>query len=311
MSHLTISDAGFLTRATTRFLGRSPSSMTFTSLPGSVGTSALSGRPFEVEVDGTRLLRVTIRSCPRAERVVLALLDGCRAVPRVHIEETFLDQALDVVVEETSRSLLGVDDRSKRLAAEALSEVHARYLGREAQLSAVPPLTEPYLRDFIVSACWRESWTSSCRDERFMDAFGSWTAPVEASAAYLPADLLRFSHRLQLNTLTHTDVHYGRIIDDGDRAVIADWSQARCAPLFLDLGDTFNTVESGWIYRDALAAKGCIFSDDVFSRGHLLARRFAGIRYLPFWLQSWLEKPQEWNRAGLQRTLAMAASTSG
>lgn len=208
---------------------------------------------------------------------------------------------------ESGEVLLGFDDRSRRMAAEALSEVHARFLGWETQLSAVPSLTEQYLQDFIVSRCWRGTWTTACGDERFVGVFRSWIGSVEASAARLPSDLLAFSQRFQLNTLTHTDIHHGRIMDDGDRALIIDWSQARCAPLFLDLGDTFDIVESGWIYRDALAARGCVFDDDVFSRGHLLARRFAGVRYLAYGLQSWLDLPQEWNRTGLERTLAMAA----
>lgn len=307
-SEVTTSEAGLLSRAVTHFLGRPLMSVAITGLPVDVGTSASSNRSFEVEVDGPRFLRVTIRSCPVTERVVLALLDGLRAVPRVHIEETSQDQTLDVV-EQASELLLGVDERSKRLAAEALSEVHARFLGRDAQLGAVPPLTEQYLEDFILSG-WRGAWSSACRDDRFMDAFGSWTRPVEVSAAHLTADLLKFSHRLQLNTLTHTDVHPRRLLDAGDRALILDWGQARRAPLFLDLGDTFDTVEAGSIYREALAAKGCLFSDNVFSKGHLLARRFAGIRYLPYWLQAWLDTPQERNRAGLQRTLNMAASAA-
>ena len=212
-----------------------------------------------------------------------------------------------VVMLDPGQSLLGADGRSQRLAAEALSEVHARFMGRDAQLSALPPLTTEYVEDVIVSGCWRETWTSACGDQRFQNAFTSWIEPVELSASRLASDVLAFSERLQLNTLTHTDVHRGRLVDGGDRALILDWSQSRCALLFLDLGDTFDSVESGWVYRDALAARGWVFDDDVFGRGHRLARRFAGIRYLAHWLKAWLATPQEWNRAGLQRTLAMAA----
>jgi hypothetical protein len=239
---------------------------------------------------------------------VRALLEGLHAVPRAHVEQTSHGQAFELVEPDQGEPLTGTDDRSKRLVAEALSEVHAQFLGRDVKLTGLPSLTEQYLQDVVRS--WGSSWTAARNVRRFEESFQRWVWPVEASAIRLTSDLLAFSEGLQLNTLTHTDVHSGRLLDVGDRVQITDWSQARCAPLFLDLGDTFDTVESGWIYRDALAARGCMFDDDVFGRGHLLGRRFAGVRYLQHWLEAWLTTPQDGNRAGLERTLAMAAGIS-
>lgn len=137
---------------------------------------------------------------------------------------------------------------------------------------------------------------TSVRDERFQAAFGSWQKPVEESAARLAGDLTGFADRLQLNTLVHTDIFPGQILGQEGRALIINWGQARRAPLFLDLGVTFDTIEAGWVYRDALADRGVFIDDDVFRRGHQLGRRFADIRYLRFWLNAWRAHPQEANR---------------
>ena len=299
-----------LARAVAHLLGTSSPVATFHMVPADAENSATSVRRYEVEVGGAERIRVVVKACSLRERIVLALLDGAEAVPRAFVEDTSSDRTVDVVMMDAGDSASGLDGRAKRLAAEALSEVHVRFLGRDAELSRLPGLTEEYLRDVIVSGCWRRAWVTSLADQRFQHEFGSWVPSVEASAADLPVDLLSFSHRLQLNTLAHTDIRPERLRDVGERALVLGWREARCAPLFLDVGNIFDTQTSGWIYRDALAARGVLFDDDVFSRGHLLARRFAGIRYLRFRLASWLAAPGELSRDRLQRTLAMAAGTT-
>ena len=130
---------------------------------------------------------------------------------------------------------------------------------------------------------------------------------MEASAYTLADDLLAFEARTDLATLAHTDIYHGHVFEQAGRALVIDWGQARYGTLFLDLGDTFDTPEAGQLYREALAERGVRLDDNTFRTGHLLARRFAGVRYLWWWLESWRQEPQTWNRDGLERTLAMAA----
>ena len=127
----------------------------------------------------------------------------------------------------------------------------------------------------------------------------------------LAADLLTFSTQTDLLTLAHTDVYYGHIFQQGGRVTVIDWGQTRYAPLILDLGDTFDTAEAAQLYRAALAARGIVLDDATYQAGHRLARRFAGIRYVWWWLESWQQHPQDWNRAGLERMLGMAAGQPG
>lgn len=309
-------DQAFLVRAVHDFLGSTASDITFRRLPGNTeGTAtAMASAPstavvlpkVEVWVGGALLLHLVVKPCSLRERVALALLDGVEAVPRAHVEDTSAEQTMNVVMVDAGQSMLMADERGKQLAATALSEVHARFLGRDHQLSELPALTSDYLRGFILSASWRTVWATSMQDERFQDVFGAWVAPLEDSAAQLADDLLHFSQRLQLNTLTHTNLSSQRIVENDGRALILSWSQARRAPLFLDLGETFDTAASAQIYREALAVKGWVFADDVFSKGHLLARRFAGLRQLPFRLHSWARNPQQ-ELAMMERTLAKAS----
>ena len=305
---LTASEVALLIRAVSYLVDVPASSVTSIRPLVRAELSAVDVRRYDIEVEGALPFRVVVRPCLPAERRVQALLEGVNAVAKAHVEENSDGHSFAWVELDRADSLIGTDVRSKRLVAEALSEVHAQFLGRDAQLTDVPSMTEQYLQDVILS--WCGSWTAARKERRFAVTFERWVRPVEVSASRLPADLLAFSEGLQLNTLTHTDVRRERLLDVGNRVEITGWSQARCAPLFLDLGDTFDTAASGWIYRDALAARGCVFDDDVFSRGHLLARRFAGIRYLAYWLTSWLTSPSDRNRTGLQRTLAMAAGQS-
>ncbi len=156
--------------------------------------------------------------------------------------------------------------------------------------------------------CWRPAWQEARLDPRFTAAFGAHVEAVEASALGLADDLLAFAAGAGVDTLAHTDVYYGHIFERAGGASVIDWGQARFAPLFLDLGDTFDTPEAAGVYRAALAARGVTLDDAVFAQGHRLARRFAGVRYVWWWLASWRAGPQDWNRAGLARMLGMAAT---
>ncbi|HEX8509815.1 MAG TPA: hypothetical protein VF635_10025 [Propionibacteriaceae bacterium] len=262
-------DQGLLARAVAHLAGPDATVLAVRTLPINAGVSGVAVRRLAVQVAAAGVLHVVVKPCSRQERVTLALLDGLRSVPRVFVDETSRAALEDVVMLDAGETLLGFDERAKRLAALALSEVHARFLGRHQELAALAPLTQDYLEEFIVAGCWRPAWQRAV-----------------------------------------TDDYHGHVFDTGDRAVVIDWGQARRAPLFLDLGDTFDTPVSGRIYQQALAARGVLLGDDVFSRGHGLSLRFAGIRYLWWWLDSWLADPQDWNRSGLVRTLAMAAGTA-
>lgn len=304
---MTTTDELLLMDALAHLTGNRPEAPDVRALPIDPGVSGVPVARFEVVVGSCKTVRLVTKPCGLTERRTLAALDGLAPVPRAFVPDTALDELQTVVMTDAGETLLAFDPSAKRRAAQALSEVHARFLGRSEDLPWLPRLDHPYLDEFIVAWCWRRAWDEALTDERFTTTFGKYTEAVEASAHTLAGDLLAFEARANVNTLAHTDVYHGHVFDQSGRAVVIDWGQARYAPLFLDLGDTFDTPEAAHTYREALAARGVELGDRVFQEGHLLARRFAGLRYLWWWLASWRGEPQGWSREGLERTLKMAA----
>ena len=300
-----------LGNAVLHFTGHRASHPRRRALPIDPGVSKVPVRRWEVARGDGTTLRLVTKPCGLTERRTLAALDGLDAVPRAFVPDTSRDEILEVLMTDAGETLLGWGLDAKQRAAEALSEVHARHLGRQSVLAWLPRLDRAYLDGFIVDRCWRGAWDGALGDERFTAAFGRWVDAVEASARTLAVDLITFEAGAKANTLAHTDVYHGHVFEHGGRAVVIDWGQARYAPLFLDLGDTFDTPEAARVYRAALAARGVRLDDEVFGEGHRLARRFAGVRYVWWWLESWRRDPQDWNRAGLERTVRMAAGDPG
>lgn len=308
---MTLPNEQLLHDALLHFTGRQPKGLNVRALPINAGVSKVPVQRLEVALADGSPVRLVTKPCGLSERRTLTTLNGLNAVPRVFVPDTTSDEVQEVVMTDAGETLLGLDLDAKRRAAEALAEVHARFLGRGSELAWMPCLERPYLEGFIVAHCWRRAWDGALEDERFTTTFGGWVNAVEASTRTLTDDLMTFEARANMNTLAHTDVYYGNVFEQHERAVMIDWGQARYAPLFLDLGDTFNMPEEARVYREALAARSVDLSvdldDEVFREGHLLARRFAGVRYLWWWLESWRGEPQDWNREGLERTLGMAA----
>lgn len=141
------SGAAFVARASAYLLGVPESELRFRHLPDIAGTRRGLVRDVEVGTAAGRLVRLAIKPCSLKERIALALLDGLDAVPRVFVDDTLTDQPMDVVVIDAGTTWVGSDARGQPLAAVALSEVHARFLGHDGQLSVLPPLTEEYLND--------------------------------------------------------------------------------------------------------------------------------------------------------------------
>ena len=307
---MTLPNEQLLRDALLHFTGCRPESLNVRALPIDAGVSRVPVQRFEVVLDERATMRLVTKPCGLSERRTLAALDGLNAVPRAYVPDTTSNEVQEAFMTDAGETLLGWDLDAKRRAAEALAEVHACFLGRGSELAWMPRLERPYLDEFIVVHCWRRAWDGALEDERFTTTFGGWVNAVGASTRTLTDDLMAFEARANVNTLAHTDVYHGHVFENDGRAVVIDWGQARYAPLFLNLGDTFDTPEAAQVYRNALAACGVDLDDEVFREGHLLARRFAGGRYLWWWLESWRGEPQDWNREGLERTLSMAAGNS-
>lgn len=306
-------DAALLARAAAHLLGR-PSTVTgLRALPINAGVSRVNVRRYEVDMAGSSPLRLVLKPCGRTERRTLAALDGVNGVPRAFVPDTETDDVQDVALEDAGEALLTTGEAGWARAAAALTGVHVRFLGHGHELLWLPRLDAPYLDGFILEQCWRGAWQRALADERFLARFGRFRPRVEASAGHLTRDLLAFEarHGAQVNTLAHTDVYHGHLFERGGDALVIDWGQARYAPFFLDLGDTFGTADGARVYRDALAARGITVPHEVFWTGFALARRFAGLRYVWWWTGAWQRAPQDWNEAGLERMLALAAGDEG
>lgn len=304
-----MSDAALLARAAAHLRGRPVVVSSVQALPIHAGVSRVNVRRYEVEVDEGSPLRLVLKPCGRTERRTLAALDGLAGVPRAFVPDISIDDVLDVALEDAGEALLPPGKAGWARAADALAGIHAHFLGRGADLPWLPRLDEAYIEGFILGRCWRGAWERAVADERFLAHFGRFRPRVEASAAHLARDLLAYEarHGAQVNSLAHTDVYYGHIFERDGVALVIDWGQARYAPFFLDLGDTFGTADGGQVYREALEARGVSVPHNVFWTGFTLARRFAGLRYVWWWTQSWQHDPQDWNAAGLERMLGMAA----
>ena len=276
-------DEKLLLDALACFTRRRPVTLDARELPINPGSSGVSVRRFEAAT-GSEPLRLVTKPCGLAERRTLNALDGLAAVPRAFVPDA-------------GETLPGFDPDAQRRAAEALAEVHARFLGRRRELAWLPELERSYVNEFIVAWCWRRTWDGALEDEQFITMFGDRVGAVERSVRPLAAGLLAFAARAEVDTLAHTDVYYGHVFEQAGRALVIDWGQARYAPLFLDLGNTFDTPEGARRYREALAGWGVRLDDGVFRDGHLLARCFAGVRYL-WWLASWRAEPQGWKQRG-------------
>ena len=313
---MTPSDPALLARAVQHFSRADQSLADWTAasvraLPIESGVSKVAVQRYELTCpDGTQA-RVVVKPCGLNERRTLARLDGQEGVPGAYVPDLHTDGVAEVVMQDAGETLLGSALADTRAAAQALSAVHARFLGKRGELAWLPELDAAYLEGFIVESCWRPAWQRAQANPDFMREFGSGFAAVEVSVQTLTHDLLHFSAHHELQTLAHTDVYHGHIFRQGQRAVVIDWGQARYAPPFLDLGDTFGTPEAAQLYRTALARRGVLLDDPTFEEGHRLARRFAGVRYLWWWLEAWQQGPQAWNRAGLERLLGMAAGELG
>ncbi|WP_425147837.1 phosphotransferase [Deinococcus sp.] len=300
-----------LTQAMRHFSAADWSAASVQALPIESGVSGVKVRRYELTHPDGPCARVVVKPCGLKERLTLARLDGGEGVPGAYVPDLHSDEEADVVMEDAGETLLGWTLADREAAARALSAVHAHFMGRRAELAWLPDLDAAYLEGFIVERCWRGTWQRARGNPDFVREFGGWISVVEASVQTLAADLLAFVAQTDVQTLAHTDVYYGHIFRQGERAVVIDWGQARYAPLFLDIGDTFDTAEGAQVYRTALAARGVRLSDSVFETGHRLARRFAGVRYVWWWLESWQRDPQDWNREGLERMLGMAAGQPG
>ncbi|WP_027483269.1 hypothetical protein [Deinococcus pimensis] len=294
--------------AAARHLGGSTADVTSAAaLPIDPGVSRVDVRRWHVTFEDGREVRLVIKPCGLTERRTLHALRDLHAVPRTFIPDLTTDDTQDVALLDAGETPLGWDLDAKRRAALAFSEVHARHFGRGDDLAWLPPVDAVYLEDFIVRTCWAGAWTRALDHAEFMRRHAGWVDAVEASASHLTRDVLKFEGWSETRTLAHTDVYHGHVLERDGRALIIDWGQARYASLFLDLGDTFDSPEAAGVYRSALAARGIDLSDEVFEAGRRVARRFAGVRYVWWWLEAWQRDPQGWVDEGLERMLRMAA----
>ena len=296
-----------LTQAMSHFSGTDWSRASVQELPIESGVSGVNVRRYELTHPNGKQARVVVKPCALKERLTLARLDGCEGVPRAYVPDLAVETEVNVVMQDVGETLLGWTVADREAAARSLSAVHARFLNCRDDLPWLPEVDLAYVEGFIVDRCWRGTWEKAKENPGVLREFGSWVESVEASARTLAADLLTFTSQSDVLTLAHTDVYYGHIFQQDGQATVIDWGQARYAPLILDIGDTFDTSEAAQLYRSALAVRGIQLNDATFAAGHRLARRFAGIRYVWWWLESWQQHPQDWNRAGLERMLGMAA----
>lgn len=274
-------------------------------LPINPGVSKVHVQRYVVQVEGPASQPTTVqlvtKPAPLVERRVLAHLQRQvqAIVPFSHTLDVHTDATTLVCMQDVGDTLIEDAATFTEQTAHGLAAIHAANRGRAAALAWLPRTDHAYFTDFIVGHCWRPAWDRALADPAFVDSFGAYLPVVARAVQDLPHTMLALYHEGDVQTLIHTDIYYGHVLEHADRPWIIDWGQAHYGALYLDLPSHFRTLDQALCYRDSLADHGVAIPRDHFVARYRRAAQFVAIRYLWWWIEEWRRDHAPWQQEGL------------
>ncbi|WP_342556176.1 phosphotransferase [Paenibacillus sp. FSL R7-0652] len=169
----------------------------------------------------------------------------------------------------------------------ALAHIHISNHDQKSQLSWLPDADIFHIEKMICER-WRPQWEEAKKNAEFIEVFGGYIPAVEAAAGTILQDIPSVIHDERSQTLIHNDLNPGNVLVHNNTEVIfIDWEEAKYGSLFLDIPLRCRTPEQLKKYRELLAAKGIIFSDEYFNKMYTIASRYLGLRYMSWNLGAW------------------------
>lgn len=273
---------------------------------GDQGMSGSEVAYFDVvfDIDGAQeTTSLIIKQAPLMERRIhLHLCNQGLAVPFCFCDDLVSAESAPLCIQQLPTKQKQHSDVEQ--TASALAQIHAANLGAAQSLDWVPRADETFASDWVVDACWRQSWDRLLKGGEFVDGYGR-SHGVPKPGGDFSAEFAPITHRIEAAgkrfvqtmaqwweegdslTLIHADFHGDHVFSDknGNRYII-DWGAAKFGPLYLDLPNYFSRDDS-LVYREALAALGHDIPHDKFLANYDAASMYPGFKYIGIGLWNW------------------------
>ena len=270
------------------------------------GWSGAEVRRIAVRYESGATGSMILKCAPLKERCAMdALTRAQTAVPAAFSCDLYSDEPRWMAMEDIGKPQPpSIDDTTwMGKAADALADIHAKFMGKGSEMLWLPHADEKYWK-WIVSEISLDHFERKMQQcPAFDREFGRYLPHLQRQADAFVADMTVLYREGDCLTLTHGDIQSidgAHIYDCGGVPKIIDFGWCHYAPFYVDLASYFS-FEDARLYHDALVRRGISLSYADFDERLRAAFRYSGFIYMCPSVMNWREDaPTESERRLLQ-----------